>query len=294
MKKKIIGLLASLILLGGCFNMNEKTERGKAQEKAQEGTTPVQDYVGQGYSFVDGDKSAERVKKHEEEIKQEAINYMKTKYKTDVKVNNVVPARNGAVVIVESEAPIQFTTSVVVKFLLNNKDEIGSGTSDEGAVEQAIVGGLYAKAYEEEFKHLDEVTEKLASKNDLEGFTQEALDKTSPSGHQGKYYFITAINDDYLSVYNAYLNNTQISSKELQALFIKDDPTSKNMTIVVNYFSKNDKLPKQAVVDNLADEFQKESNLPRGFYPINLFKNLIVNRVGLPDGEHIQAEVFIK
>ncbi|EMH0511972.1 DUF1672 family protein [Listeria monocytogenes] len=294
MKKKIIGLLASLILLGGCFNMNEKTERGKAQEKAQEGTTPVQDYVGQGYSFVDGDKSAERVKKHEEEIKQEAINYMKTKYKTDVKVNNVVPARNGAVVIVESEAPIQFTTSVVVKFLLNNKDEIGSGTSDEGAVEQAIVGGLYAKAYEEEFKHLDEVTEKLASKNDLEGFTQEALDKTSPSGHQGKYYFITAINDDYLSVYNAYLNNTQISSKELQALFIKDDPTSKNMTIVVNYFSKNDKLPKQAVVDNLADEFQKESNLPRAFYPINLFKNLIVNRVGLPDGEHIQAEVFIK
>ncbi|EAG9230343.1 DUF1672 family protein [Listeria monocytogenes] len=294
MKKKIIGLLASLILLGGCFNMNEKTERGKAQEKAQEGTTPVQDYVGQGYSFVDGDKSAERVKKHEEEIKQEAINYMKTKYKTDVKVNNVVPARNGAVVIVESEAPIQFTTSVVVKFLLNNKDEIGSGTSDEGAVEQAIVGGLYAKAYEEEFKHLDEVTEKLASKNDLEGFTQEALDKTSPSGHQGKYYFITAINDDYLSVYNAYLNNPQISSKELQALFIKDDPTSKNMTIVVNYFSKNDKLPKQAVVDNLADEFQKESNLPRAFYPINLFKNLIVNRVGLPDGEHIQAEVFIK
>ncbi|MDT0049746.1 DUF1672 family protein [Listeria cossartiae subsp. cayugensis] len=290
MKKQIIGLLASLLLLGGCFNINGKTE----QEKAQEGTTPVQEYVGQGYSFVDGNKSAERVKEHEEEIKQEAINYMKTKYKTDVKVNNVVPARNGAVVIVESEAPIQFTTSVVVKFLLNNKDEIGSGTSDEGAVEQAIVGGLYAKAYEEEFEHLDEVAEKLARKNDLEGFTQEALDKTSPSGHQGKYYFITAINDDYLGVYNAYLNNTQISSNELQALFVKDDPTSKNMTIVMNYFSKEDKLPKQAVVDSLAEQFRKESNLPRGFYPINLFKNFIVNRVGLPDGEHIQAEVFIK
>lgn len=53
----------------------------------------MQEYVGQGYSFVDGNKSAERVKKHEEEIKQVAIDYMKTKYKTDVKVNNVVPAR---------------------------------------------------------------------------------------------------------------------------------------------------------------------------------------------------------
>ncbi|MBC2333766.1 hypothetical protein HBP45_13575, partial [Listeria welshimeri] len=69
MKKKIIGLLASLLLLGGCFNLNEKTE----QEKAQEGTTPVQDYVGQGFSFVDGDKSEELVKRDEEKIKQEAI-----------------------------------------------------------------------------------------------------------------------------------------------------------------------------------------------------------------------------
>lgn len=106
MKKKVIVLLTGLLFLGGCFNINGKTEQGKAQE----GTTPVQEYVGQGYSFVDGNKSAERVKEHEEKIKQEAINYMKTKYKTDVKVNNVVPARNGAVVIVESEAPIQFTT----------------------------------------------------------------------------------------------------------------------------------------------------------------------------------------
>lgn len=55
MKKILIGLFAILLLLGGCFN---KT----AEEKAQEGTTPVQDYVGQGFSFVDGDKSAERVK----------------------------------------------------------------------------------------------------------------------------------------------------------------------------------------------------------------------------------------
>ncbi|MBC1777167.1 hypothetical protein HCA01_14605, partial [Listeria seeligeri] len=61
MKKILIVLLGSLLILGGCFQMNEKTE----EEKEQEGTTPVQDYVGQGYSFVDGDKSAERVKKHE-------------------------------------------------------------------------------------------------------------------------------------------------------------------------------------------------------------------------------------
>ncbi|MBC1429957.1 DUF1672 family protein [Listeria seeligeri] len=290
MKKILIVLLGSLLILGGCFPTNEKTE----EEKEQEGTTPVQDYVGQGYSFVDGDKSAERVKKHEEEIKQEAINYMKTTYKTDVKVNNVVPARNGAVVIVESEAPIQFTTSVIVKFVLNKKDEIASGTSNEGEVEQAIVGGLYAKAYEKEFHHLDEFAEQLAKKYDLEGYTEEALDKVSPKGYQGKYYFVTVGYDDYLSAYNAYLGNPHISAEELRSLFTKDDPTSENMTVVMNFFSKEDKLPKQKVVDNLAEEFQQEPNLPKGEYPINLFKNFIVNRVGLPDGENVSVDGIIK
>ncbi|QDA73507.1 DUF1672 family protein [Listeria seeligeri] len=290
MKKILIVLLGSLLILGGCFQMNEKTE----EEKEQEGTTPVQDYVGQGYSFVDGDESAERVKKQEEEIKQEAINYMKTTYKTDVKVNNVVPARNGAVVIVESEAPIQFTTSVIVKFVLNKKDEIASGTSNEGEVEQAIVGGLYAKAYEKEFHHLDEFAEQLAKKYDLEGYTEEALDKVSPKGYQGKYYFVTVGYDDYLSAYNAYLGNPHISAEELRSLFTKDDPTSENMTVVMNFFSKEDKLPKQKVVDNLAEEFQQEPNLPKGEYPINLFKNFIVNRVGLPDGENVSVDGIIK
>ncbi|EHC2042449.1 DUF1672 family protein [Listeria monocytogenes] len=294
MKKKIIGLLASLILLGGCFNMNEKTEQGKAQEKAQEGTTPVQDYVGQGYSFVDGDKSAERVKKHEEEIKQEAINYMKTKYKTDVKVNNVVPARNGAVVIVESEAPIQFTTSVVVKFLLNNKDEIGSGTSDEGAVEQAIVGGLYAKAYATEFKHLNEFTEKLAQKYNLLGYTEEALSKTSPSGYQWKYYFVTVWYDDYLSPYEAYLANPNISMEELRILFNKVDPESKHISIPMAFFSKEDKLPEQTLADKLAEEVKQEEGIPKGSYAVTLYKNFIVNRVGLPDGENVDVEDIIK
>ncbi|MBC1814245.1 DUF1672 family protein, partial [Listeria booriae] len=206
----------------------------------------------------------------------------------------VVPARNGAVVIVESEAPIQFTTSVIVKFVLNKKDEIASGTSNEGEVEQAIVGGLYAKAYEKEFHHLDEFAEQLAKRYDLEGYTEEALDKVSPKGYQGKYYFVTVGYDDYLSAYNAYLGNPHISAEELRSLFTKDDPTSENMTVVMNFFSKEDKLPKQKVVDNLAEEFQQESNLPKGEYPINLFKNFIVNRVGLPDGKNVSVDGIIK
>ncbi|MBC1550522.1 DUF1672 family protein [Listeria sp. FSL L7-1434] len=288
MKKKIMILLVCL-LLGGCSNINKKTE----QKKAQEGTTPVQDYVGQGLSFVDGNKSAERVKEHEEEIKQEAINYMKNTYKTDVKVNNVVPARNAAVVMVESEEPIQFHTYVIVGLILN-KDEVGNARSDEGEVEKAIVGGLYAKAYEEEFKNLDVFAEKIAKENNLLGMRAEAIDKTASDGYTSNYYFLSIFALDYPSVYNAYLENPKISAEELKKLFEKDDPTSKNISIPMKFFVRGNKLTEQGVADDLANEIKQEEGIPKGRYAVLIYKNFIVNRVGLPDGESIDVEGIVK
>lgn len=66
------------------------------------------------------------------------------------------------------------------------------------------------------------------------------------------------------------------------------------MAIVMNFFSNEDKLPNQNVVDSLAEEFKAESDLPNGEYLINLFKNFIVNRVGLPDGENVDVEGITK
>ncbi|MBC2090886.1 DUF1672 family protein [Listeria welshimeri] len=289
MKKKIIGLLASLLLLGGCFNLNEKTE----QEKAQEGTTPVQDYVGQGFSFVDGDKSKELVKRDEEKIKQEAINYVKNTYKTDVKVNNVVPARNAAVVMVECEEPIQFHTSVIVGKVINKEGEWLT-RSNEGEVEKAIVGGLYAKAYEAEFQRLDTFAEKLAKENNLLGLRNEAIDKTAAEGYTSNHYFIVAMDVYYPSVYNAYLANQGISAEELRKLFEKDDPKYEHVSVPMEFYSKENNLPEQKLADDLAEELKQEKGLPKGSYDIRVYKNHIVNRVGLPDGESIDVEEITK
>ncbi|MBC2345272.1 DUF1672 family protein [Listeria welshimeri] len=289
MKKKIIGLLVSLLLLGGCFNMNEKTE----QEKAQEGTTPVQDYVGQGFSFVDGDKSEELVKRDEEKIKQEAINYVKNTYKTDVKVNNVVPARNAAVVMVECEEPIQFHTSVIVGKVIN-KDGEWLARSNEGEVEKAIVGGLYAKAYEAEFQRLDTFAEKLAKENNLLGLRNEAIDKTAAEGYTSNHYFIVAMDVYYPSVYNAYLANQGISAEELRKLFEKDDPKYEHVSVPMEFYSKENNLPEQKLADDLAEELKQEKGLPKGSYDIRVYKNSIVNRVGLPDGDNAKVEEIAK
>ncbi|MBC1628658.1 DUF1672 family protein [Listeria welshimeri] len=289
MKKIILSLSAVLLLLSGCFNLHEKTE----QEKAQEGTTPVQDYVGQGFSFVDGDKSEELVKRDEEKIKQEAINYVKNTYKTDVKVNNVVPARNAAVVMVECEEPIQFHTSVIVGKVINKEGE-WLARSNEGEVEKAIVGGLYAKAYEAEFKNLDAFVEKIAKENDLLGLQAEAINKTASDGYTNNYYFLSIFALDYPSVYNAYLENPEISSEELKKLFEKDDSTSKNISIPMKFYSKENILPKQEIADDLANEIKQEEGIPKGRYSVLIYKNFIVNRVGLPDGESIDVEGIIK
>ncbi|MBC1405977.1 DUF1672 family protein [Listeria welshimeri] len=289
MKKIILSLSAMLLLLSGCFNLNEKTE----QEKAQEGTTPVQDYVGQGFSFVDGDKSEELVKRDEEKIKQEAINYVKNTYKTDVKVNNVVPARNAAVVMVECEEPIQFHTFVIVGKVINKEGE-WLARSNEGEVEKAIVGGLYAKAYEAEFKNLDAFVEKIAKENNLLGLQAEAINKTASDGYTNNYYFLSIFALDYPSVYNAYLENPKISSEELKKLFEKDDSTSKNISIPMKFYSKENILPKQEIADDLANEIKQEEGIPKGRYSVLIYKNFIVNRVGLPDGESIDVEGIIK
>ncbi|MBF2460924.1 DUF1672 family protein [Listeria welshimeri] len=289
MKKIILSLSAMLLLLSGCFNLNEKTE----QEKAQEGTTPVQDYVGQGFSFVDGDKSEELVKRDEEKIKQEAINYVKNTYKTDVKVNNVVPARNAAVVMVECEEPIQFHTSVIVGKVINKEGE-WLARSNEGEVEKAIVGGLYAKAYEAEFQRLDTFAEKLAKENNLLGLRNEAIDKTAAEGYTSNHYFIVAMDVYYPSVYNAYLANQGISSEELRKLFEKDDPKYGHVSVPMEFYSKENNLPEQKLADDLAEELKQEKGLPRGNYMITMYKNFIVNRVGVPNGEFVSVEDIIK
>ncbi|MBC1620388.1 DUF1672 family protein [Listeria welshimeri] len=289
MKKIILSLSAMLLLLSGCFNLNEKTE----QEKAQEGTTPVQDYVGQGFSFVDGDKSEELVKRDEEKIKQEAINYVKNTYKTDVKANNVVPARNAAVVMVECEEHIQFHTSVIVGKVINKEGE-WLARSNEGEVEKAIVGGLYAKAYEAEFQRLDTFAEKLAKENNLLGLRNEAIDKTAAEGYTSNHYFIVAMDVYYPSVYNAYLANQGISAEELRKLFEKDDPKYGHVSVPMEFYSKENNLPEQKLADDLAEELEQEKGLPRGNYMITMYKNFIVNRVGVPDGEFVSVEDIIK
>ncbi|WP_254259787.1 DUF1672 family protein [Listeria fleischmannii] len=266
-------------------NSNEK------EKKANDGTTPVAEYKGQGFIFVDGDKSKPIVEKNKAEIKKRAIAYMKDKYKTDVKVNNVVPARSAAVVMVEAEEPIQFHTSVIVGFDMRKKelDPSPNVRSEEGKVEGAIVSGLYVKAYEEEFKQLDIFTQKEAEKYNLQGLNQATIDKTQSVGYQTSFYFIpTSI--AFKGVYNAYIDNPKIDPIKIRELFLKEDKNFTNVNVALQFYNIDNGLPKQEKADAIAGDLKKETGLPRALYSIDIYKNFIVNRVGLPDGDNISVE----
>ncbi|WP_254260037.1 DUF1672 family protein [Listeria fleischmannii] len=260
-------LLIALVALSGCSETNEKKEA--------EGTTPVQEYVGQGFIFVNGDKSKDIVEKNEAEISRRAIKYMKETYKTDVKVNNVVPARSAAVVMVEAEEPIQFHTSVIVGLDMAKKaldpEEANVVRSEEGEVEKAIVSGLYAKAYEEEFANLDKILAELAKENDVLGLRQEAVDKTASDGYQTKYFFISLSAQNYKTIYNEYMMNVGVSAEELQVLFDENIEKAIQPLISVNFYSQTEKLPKEKVVQAMIKDLKKKSDIPPGRYKINIF-----------------------
>ncbi|WP_167630287.1 DUF1672 family protein [Listeria valentina] len=283
-KKMAISIVGLSILLGGCSFMGNSNEKEK---KADDGTTPVADYKGQGFSLVDGDKSKPIVEKNEAEIKKRAIAYMKDKYKTDVKVNNVVPARDAAVVKVEAEEPIQFHTSVIVGFDMMKKelDPPSNVYSQEGEVEGAILSGLYVKAYTAEFERLDAFVEKEAKKYKLQGLNQKTIDKTQSSGYEQSYYFVP-IAGEFKAVYNAYLQNPNISSIELRELFEKE---TEKMYVAIHYFNIDAGLPKQEVADEIGKDLKNEEGLPKATYSTSIYKNFIVNRVGQPDGDNIET-----
>ncbi len=264
------------------------------KEKETKDTTPVQDYVGQGFIFVDGDKSKDIVEKNEAEISRRAIKYMKETYKTDVKVNNVVPARSAAVVMVEAEEPIQFHTSVIVGLDMAKKaldpEEANVVRSEEGEVEKAIVSGLYAKAYKEEFENLNQFLAELSKKYGFLGKRQEAVDKTASSGYQTEYFFISLSALNYNDLYNKYMANTQVDAKALQLLFEANREKGIQPLISVNFYSKTEHLPKVEKAQEMLAGLEEEPNIPLGRYKINIFKNNIINRVGLPDGESVSVE----
>uniref|UniRef100_UPI001431700C DUF1672 family protein n=1 Tax=Listeria valentina TaxID=2705293 RepID=UPI001431700C len=182
---------------------------------------------------------------------------------------------------------IQFHTSVIVGFDMQKKelDPLPNVRSEEGEVEGAIVSGLYAKAYKQEFEKLNSISSQLASEYSFNGINQIAIEKTHASGYEQKYFFVSISSLDFPKVYQAYIENTAVTPMMLQKLFTEVEDLKNKIDIPLTYFNKKNGLPEQNIVDNMGEELKKISGIPKGTYSVAVYKNFIVNRVGLPNGD---------
>jgi len=113
-----------------------------------------------------------------------------------VKVHNIVSAVDGVSVFVESIGePYFYTFAIVPVDVKNGEVDPNHVWSQEGQVENAIKGGLYAMACEKEFSNLDTYLEGVTDDYPIVGTPIEAVENVVGTGFSTSYYSVTPFGD---------------------------------------------------------------------------------------------------
>ncbi|MGM0778065.1 MAG: DUF1672 family protein [Bacillota bacterium] len=289
MHKKTKILLCSVgisLMLGGCSGMNsannnQDSEKTKETQAAASGETmvSVQDYTGKGYALPYGKETDKIADDHLAQIEEAAIKFFKEKYKTDVTVHNVVGAKDGATVFVESKGEPHFYTYAVVPIdELEKKVMTEKIWADEFQVENAIKGGLYHMIFNEEFKKLDNYLESVTSDGQVTGKTKEALQNAGGQGFMAPYYFISMTDEELAikPVYDLFINNPDESVKNLRNAYDETQFDPENFFINIQYFMADEESePNKEIFNRIVKELEGMTSIPKGSYSVFLNDNFI-------------------
>src|SRR5699024_2325659 len=174
MKKVLIPFMLLIIVIGGCSAMNDTNQSEKNnsintnnKEKNEKYNpkhyAPIQEYKDEGYTLERSrGETGEMTNQHSEEVEKAVEDFFLDEYRTEVKVHNIVSAVDGVTVYVESVGDLHFYTYAIVPIDVKNKEiKFQEVWSQEGRVEDAIAGSLYAIAFEEDFSNLDKYLDGL-------------------------------------------------------------------------------------------------------------------------------------
>ncbi|MDA7026231.1 DUF1672 family protein [Bacillus sp. CLL-7-23] len=286
--KKIITLSIGIpLLLGGCMNLHGEHDKKMTAEERQkqfekEHYARIQEYTGQGLKLDGGTQTAGVAKAHHDEIEKAVKKFFLDKYKTKVKVHNIVGALRAATVFVESEGEPHFHTYAVVPIDLQTKKVLTDKVfSQEGQVEDAIKSGIYAMIFDQELKKLDDYLDKTVKKEPIIGIRQEAVNNLKTAGFTTSYYYITMADNSFDEVYLKYLKDPNKSKenwkKELKHTEI--DPKSFYVTIHL-YMEKPNTEPDKTIFNRIVKNIENMEGLAPGLYSVFLHDNTISKRAG--------------
>ncbi|URM33370.1 DUF1672 domain-containing protein [Cytobacillus firmus] len=270
------------LLLGGCFGQESKIETQSSQ-------ISVQDYTGEGYALPYGRVTDEIAEKNLDGIRDATIKFFKEKYKTDVTVHNVVGAKDGATVFVESKGEPHFYTYAVVPI-----DELAKKVwtekiwADEFQVENAIKGGLYSMIFKEEFKQLDNYFDSLAAEGQITGRTVESIQNVGGHGFSTPYYFISLADETAIQpVYDLFMKSPDESTDNLRKAFKDNAFSAEALFINIQLFMADPNAkPDKKLYDRIIKNLEEMNSIPRGSYSFVLNDHFIDKQSSSGMGDH--------
>ncbi|WP_079529593.1 DUF1672 family protein [Halobacillus hunanensis] len=291
-KKKVLALTIGIsLLIGGCgvseSGNNQNGDSNSAEGKQEENRyVSVQDYTGQGYDLNGGEQTGKIAEAHREEIDQAVKTFFMEEYKTEVTVHNLVGAQGGATVFVESKGEPHFHTYAIIP-IQDDKPVLEGVWSQEGQVEQAIQTGLYRMVNEKAFNQLDKYLEDLVQNKPVVGKTEEAIENTGAVGLMTPYYYADVAGDSLKHLYNAYMNNPQITKEELQSVYQPDFVEAEKIFITIQLFMEEKQAhPDEKIFEEICNYLEEASTIPRGSYFVLLNDNRILKSSGKGDKDN--------
>jgi hypothetical protein len=289
-KTFILLFLGISFLLGGCAIMennkdieHEKNDLDK-NEYEKENYVRIQEYSGEGYTLRDSRKeTGEIAEENRALVEKEVQTFFKENYKTDVTVHNIVSAVDGVSVFVESVGEPHFYTFAIVPIDVKSKEvKKDSVWSQEGQVENAIKGGLYAMAFDEEFTKLNQNLEDLTQEFPIVGTPMKAIENVMGTGFSTPYYFITPFGDVFIELFQMYLNSPEITKRELRTFFEGNTLDPENVAVGIEFYMKDAKTePDEIIYEKIINEIEDMQGIPKGSYSVMLNDNLIDPKLGI-------------
>lgn len=268
-------------------------------------TTPVQEYVGQGYDAEASQAHRRLVREHEGEIRGRAVAFMRERWHVDVRVSAVwAGTDHGVGVYMVCDEP-RFVTHLGMT-LDGRGHVVGEPFTSEGA----IVTGLLYRAYRGEYDALNAFLEGEARRLYLYGMRQEAIERTQGVGYETPWLFISTTDSDFPDVLAAFERGEDLPAERIRAMFEADvaagvrhlreiggnPERGEVVSTSIQLYSSTDDLPPRSVVDTIeADlkEWGRGHAAPPTGYTIDISRNFIVDRAGQPNGDTVDTG-FIK
>ena len=238
----------------------------------------IQKYTGKDYRLYDNnEKIFDIAKEHSEEINDTVRAFFWKAYSTNVKVNNIVSAKDSVTVFVKSVNEPCFHTYAVLPIHEKEKKIMWNRIwSQEGEVERAIKSGLYVMAFDIEFNMLDEYLESATRNFPIIGTPEQVIDMTKANGYTTPYYFISPSGSVFEKAFTKFRRNPKIRGQELRTFFQENLPCPKGVNIGIEFYMKEkDAAPEQDILDAIVLDIENMVGIPRGAYSFYLNDNFI-------------------